>query len=159
MITPKLGYKMEKLWYSLFYNCSQSSPSNTSQTWGGCSIQTCSTGYGNCNIYTHVKCVQYGAFTCKTCLKQARDSILDAILNSLFSILYSRRNRKLRIKSRIENRNGLSTYFWTVLYILFPTRTLQKMAKKLQWAFQVIHTMLAVDCWQKQTEKYLWLIR
>ena len=35
---------------------------------------------------------------------------------SWFSILDSRRNRESRIESRIETRNRLSTFFWTVLY-------------------------------------------
>ena len=53
-----------------------------------------------------------------------RDLILDSILDSLFSILNSRfaqesriANRESWIKSRIETCNGLSTYFWTVLYM------------------------------------------
>ena len=40
-----------------------------------------------------------------------QDSILNAILDSLFLILNSRRNRESRIESRIETSNGLSTYF------------------------------------------------
>jgi len=42
--------------------------------------------------------------------------LLDLILNSLFLILDSCRNQESRIESRIETCNGLSTYFWTVLY-------------------------------------------
>ena len=39
------------------------------------------------------------------------------IVCSHFSILYSRRNRESRIEPRIETRDGLSTDFWTVLYV------------------------------------------
>ena len=41
---------------------------------------------------------------CKTCLKQARDSILDVILDSLFSILDLRRNRENRVENRDSQR-------------------------------------------------------
>ena len=41
----------------------------------------------------------------------------DSILDGLFSILDSRRNRELQVESRMETHNRLSAYFWTVLYL------------------------------------------
>ena len=41
----------------------------------------------------------------------SQDSILDLILNNLFLIVYSRRNRESRNELRIETRNGLTTFF------------------------------------------------
>ena len=71
----------------------------------------------------------YGLGLCKIIGKSIRVNLLFSscparldprllIACSRFSILYSRRNRELRIESRIETRNGLSTYFWTVLSIV-----------------------------------------
>ena len=69
----------------------------------------------------------------------------DAILDSLFSILNSRRNQESSRESRLATDCQLTFERYCTHY--FPqARTLQKLAEKLQWAFQVIHTMLAVDC-------------
>ena len=46
------------------------------------------------------------------------DSILYSILDNLFSILNSCRNRESQIESRIETRNGLSTHFLNSMYCI-----------------------------------------
>ena len=52
----------------------------------------------------------------------SRDSILDSIHNVLM--------QESRIKSRIETRNGLSTYFWTVLYFTVLDNKINKLMLK-----------------------------
>ena len=68
----------------------------------------------SCMSLKNYREISYGWIFCfLSC--ETRFSTRFSIACSGFSILDSRRNREWRIESRIATRNGLSTFFWTLL--------------------------------------------